>query len=362
MKTFKQHILKAYPYTGGSTREPHVVHKLSSNENPLGPSPKAIAAMRRELENVHEYQFESDAIFCEKLAENVDTHLNADQFLPANGGMELLDIICRGFLEPGTSCILSSPTFMAYKNFAELSGATVIDVPLLPESYQLNVPAILDSIDETTRLIFVANPNNPTSSIFPEKDIFALIKRLPDHVVLVYDEVYYHYVDKTDYARAADFINEGKNIIGIHSFSKAYGLAGIRLGYLFSTPAITKYLRHFRRPFMVSSMSMVAGMAALDDHFHISRSVEMVTKEKEWLYTQLEKQGIRFWPSDANFILIRPPIESAEFVRFLLSKGIMVRSTDALGAPGLIRITIGTPEMNQALVEAILSLRFCKIQ
>ena len=159
---------------------------------------------------------------------------------------------------------------------------------------------------------------------------------------------------------AADLINENKNVIGIHSFSKAYGLAGMRIGYLFSTPAITKYLRHFRRPFMISSLSIVAGMAALDDDFHISRTIEMVTREKEWLYAQLVKQGIRFYPTDANFILVQPPIAAADFVRLLHSKGIMVRSTEALGAMGLVRITIGTPEMNQALIEAILSLRFCK--
>ena len=360
MKTFKHHILKSYPYTGGSTREPHVKYKLSSNENPLGPSPKALAAIRQALDGLHEYQFENDVEFCEKLAESVYGHLYSKQFLPANSGMELLDIICRGFLEPGTSCILSSPTFMAYKNFAELAGATVVDVPLKKLNYSLDVSAILDSINETTRILFVSNPNNPTGTLFSDTAIRALVDNLPDHVVLVYDEAYYHYVDRKDYVRAADLINENKNVIGIHSFSKAYGLAGMRLGYLFSTPAITKYLRHFRRPFMVSSLSMVSGMAALDDHYHITRTTEMVTREKEWLYAQLIRQGIQFYPTDANFILIRPPGDPADFVRHLSSRGIMVRSTEALGAMGLVRITIGTPEMNQALIEAILSLRFCK--
>ena len=174
----------------------------------------------------------------------------------------------------------------------------------------------------------------------------------------MYDEVYYHFVKRNDFVRAADLINEKKNVIGIHSFSKSYGLAGLRLGYLFSTPRIANYLRHIRRPFMVSSLSIVAGMAALDDQFHIQRTVDMVTREKEWLYSQLIRLGIRFLPTDANFILIRPPVESAEFIRFLLTKGIMVRNTEALGAAGLVRITIGTPEMNRALVEAISSLVF----
>lgn len=360
MKTFKQHILKTFPYTGGSAREANVVHKLSSNENPLGPSPKAIAAIRAALDDLYEYQFENDTAFCIKLSESAYGQLNADQFLPANSGMEILDIICRGFLEPGTSCILSSPTFMAYKNFSELSGAKVIDVTLKRPDFELDVSGILEAIDETTRIVFVSNPNNPTGTIFPEKDIATLAEKIPDHVVLVYDEAYYHYVNKPNYTRASDLINENKNVIGIHSFSKVYGLAGMRLGYLFSTPAIAKYLRNLRRPFMISTLSMVGGMAALDDHFHITRSVDMVTREKEWLYAQLEKLGIKFWPGDANFILIQPPIESAAFVRVLLQKGIMVRNAEPLGAAGLVRITVGTPEMNQALTEAILSLRFCK--
>ncbi len=356
MKTFKQHILKTFPYTGGSAREAHVLHKLSSNENPLGPSPKAVSAIRAALDDLHEYQFENDKDFCVKLAESVYGQLNAVQFLPANSGMEILDIICRGFLEPGTAVVLSSPTFMAYKNFSELSGARVIDVPLNNPDYSLNVSGILESIDETTRIVFVANPNNPTGAIFPEKDIALLAEKIPDHVVLVYDEAYYHYVQKPNYTRAADLINEGKNVIGIHSFSKVYGLAGLRLGYLFSSKVIANYLRHFRRPFMISSLSMIAGMAALDDHFHITRSVDMVTREKEWLYAQLEKMGIKFWPGDANFILIEPPIEASVFVRLLLQKGIMVRNAEPLGAAGLVRITVGTPEMNQALTESIKSL------
>jgi len=356
MKIFKQHILQTYPYTGGSAREPHVLHKLSSNENPLGPSPKAVAAMRAAIETIHEYQYENDTAFCKKLSDSLHGQLHANQFLPANSGMEILDIICRGFLEPGTTALLSSPTFMAYKNFAELAGAKVIDIPLNSIDFSLNVSGILDAIDETTRIVFVSNPNNPTGTLFPEKDIALLAEKIPDHVVLVYDEAYYHYVSKPNYTRAADLINEGKNVIGLHSFSKAYGLAGIRLGYLFSSEKITNYLRHFRRPFMISSLSMIGGMAALDDHFHISRSVDMVTREKEWLYAQLEKLGIKYWPGDANFILAEPPVDATAFVSALLQKGIMVRNAEPLGARGLVRITIGTHEMNQALIEAISEL------
>jgi histidinol-phosphate aminotransferase len=364
MISFKKHILDSIPYVGGSTREQNsggkALHKLSSNENPLGPSPKALTAIGKALSSLHEYQFQDDQVFTEKLSEHFEGKLSHEQFLPANSGMELLDIICRGLLEPGTSCILSSPTFMAYKNFAELAGARVIDVPLLQETFSLNVPGILHAIDQSTRIIFIGNPNNPTGALFPERDIRFLLAGLPDHVVLVYDEVYHHFVDRLDYIRASDMITEGENVIGIHSFSKAYGLAGIRLGYLFSTPEITKYLRHFRRPFMISSLSMTAGIAALDDVDHISRTVRMTILEKKWLYPALKRSGICYYPSDSNFILIRPPVPAARFCDYMLRQGIMVRSAEPLGAPGFVRITVGDREMNKGLMEAIKSLQFSK--
>jgi histidinol-phosphate aminotransferase len=360
---FKKHVLRSYPYIGGSTREKinegKNIFKLSSNENPLGPSPKAVSAIIQSLGNLHEYQFQDDRRFVNALSEHIG--LSPDHFLPANSGMELLDIICRGFLEPGTSCILSSPTFMAYKNFAELAGARVIDVPLLKENFSLDTHGILCAIDETTRVIFISNPNNPTGSLFPERDIRALIDGLPEHVVMVYDEVYYHFVDRGDYIRASQLIAENKNVIGLHSFSKAYGLAGLRLGYLFSTLAMTEYLRHFRRPFMVPALSVAAAIAALDDNEHLTRTVHLVAHEKKWICTELRRHGITYWPSDANFILIRPPIPAHLFCDYLLQKGVMVRGTDPLGAPGLVRITVGTRVMNEALVEAIYCLQFGKV-
>jgi len=365
MKIFKPHILDSHPYVGGSTREKQddgkQVFKLSSNENPLGASPMAVAAIRRALDNLHEYQYHDDGLFLEKLSAHFEGELLADQFLPANSGLELLDIICRGFLSPGTSCILSSPTFMAYKNFAELAGATVVDVPLHKENYMLDVRGIISAIDDTTRVIFVANPNNPTGSLFPDRDIRALAAAIPDHVVLVYDEAYHHYVERRDYVRATEFIAADKNVIGLHSFSKAFGLAALRLGYLFSTPKISSYLRHFRRPFMISSLAMEAGMAALDDHDHLARTIRTNSIEKRLLYKELNNLGIPYWSSDANFILIHPQINSLRFCQYLLQNGVMVRSAIPLGAPGLVRISIGTREMNEALVKSVYNLHYLKV-
>jgi histidinol-phosphate aminotransferase len=358
MNFFKPHIEQAKPYKGGSTREGNVtagktVYKLSSNENLLGPSPKALLAIQNNLHSLNEYRYENDRVFCEALSDFWDRRLAPDQFITANSGMELLDLICRGFLEPGAECILSTPTFLAYKSFAGVEGARVVDVPLKGEDFALDVEGILDAVNERTRILFIANPNNPTGSFFSRQSIDSLIGQLPPQVVVIYDEVYYHYVDQPDYPRALDYISQGKNVIGIHSFSKAYGLAGIRLGYAFSTPSIAGYLHNLRRPFMINTLSMEAGIAALGDREHIQRTVDNVRTEKEGLYRQLKGQGIAYWESQANFILFRSPYANDAFVRDMLEQGIMVRSGEVFGAAGCCRVTIGDKEANRAFGRAL---------
>jgi histidinol-phosphate aminotransferase len=353
---FKEFIVNTHPYKGGSIREGENIIKLSSNENPLGASPKAVKAVYKCMQQVSEYGFQDDQLFTEKLSQFFEGSMSPGQFLPANSGMELLDMVCRAFLEPGDSCILSSPTFMAYKNFAELCGANVIDVPLKKDSFAMDVYGIIAAIDETTRIIFISNPNNPTGSFITRTEMDELINHLPDQVVLLYDEAYYQYVGQPDYPRAQDYIERGKNVIGLHSFSKAYGLAGLRLGYIFSTPKITEYLRHLRRPFMVNSLSMEAGMAALDDWEHLAATLKLIHTEKKWLYQELDKLKIQYWKTEANFILIRPEKDAEIFTAKLLEAGIMVRTTGVMGAPGCVRVTIGTREMNVAFILAVMNM------
>jgi histidinol-phosphate aminotransferase len=371
MPFFKDYILNTHPYKGGSTRtdagikdagtnDERELHKMSSNENPLGASPKAVEAIFKNLHQVSEYGFQDDRIFCEKLSNFFEEALLPEQFLPANSGMELLDLICRAFLSPGDSCILSSPTFMAYKNFAELCGARVVDVPLKKDSFSLDVYGIITAINKSTRLIFISNPNNPTGSFISRSEMNELVNFLPAHVVLIYDEAYYQYVEEPEYPRAQDYIEKGKNVIGLHSFSKAYGLAGLRLGYIFSTTKIMEYLRHLRRPFMINSLSMEAGMAALDDWPHLAKTLELNRIEKAWMYEQLNKIKIKYWKTQANFILFRPQSDAQSFTAKLLWEGIMVRSTSVMCAPDCIRVTIGTREMNAAFIVALTKIHLPK--
>jgi histidinol-phosphate aminotransferase len=180
-----------------------------------------------------------------------------------------------------------------------------------------------------------------------------LIDRIPDQVVVVYDEVYYHYVDRPDYPRALDYIIKGKNVIGLHSFSKAYGLAGIRLGYAFSTLEIAVYLNKLKRPFMINTLTMAAGIAALTDDGYISRTRMLIAREKQWLYLELGKAGIDYVGSQANFIFFKAPIEDKLFAAQMLEHGVMVRTCEPFLAPGFIRVTIGTREANEAFIDGL---------
>jgi len=356
-KRFKKHIRESSPYIGGTTRSreegKEKIFKLSSNENLLGPSPLAVRAIEKAIPQIFEYNYQDDLLLRNAISSSSDSRIDPDQVVTANSGMELIDMICRAFVEPGDECILSSPTFLAYKNFANLSGARMKDVPLKERDFMLDVEGILNAVSEKTRIIFISSPNNPTGSIVTKSEMEKLMRGLNNRCVVIYDEVYHHYVSDRAYARALDFINEGYPLIGLHSFSKAYGLAGIRLGYCFSIPEIADYLSKLRRPFMINTLSMEAGIIALSDHEHIERTVELVEREKSWLYKELRSFGIKFWPGHANFILMESPYRCADFEADMLQGGVMIRTAEVFGAPGKIRLTVGTRQANAAFINLL---------
>lgn len=357
-KIFKPYI-KEKDYAGGITREEvknkaqvDKIWKLSSNENILGPSPLAQKAIADSLQNIHEYDFRDDHQLKNAICKSYDV-LQNENIVTANSGIEVLELITRAFLKPGLECIISHPTFVAYESMIENEGAKVINIPLNSKSYTLEIDLILAAVNEKTRLVFVTNPNNPTGTYTNKERIDYLVDNLPEDVIVVYDEVYFHFADAHDFPRAYDYIKENKNVIGVHSFSKAYGLAGIRLGYAFSTPVIAEYLENIRRPFIINTMTMLAGIAALKDIEHLEKTKELIRTEKKWLYQEFERLGIKSWPSQANFIFIHSKINLANFIEEMLNQGIMIRPCDKFGAPNGARITIGNREANTALVKAI---------
>lgn len=352
---FKSYLLNQATYKGGKARDEdskQKIYKLSSNENPIGASPLAVEALTKYTHTAFEYPEATNQEFHEALESFYEGEIKADQFVTTNSGVANIELVMRGFLEPGTEFIYSSPAFIAYRGFGEKMGAQGIDVPLMGEEFDLDVEGILAAINDKTRLILITSPNNPTGTHIPKPVIDKLINNLPDHVVLLFDEVYYQFVDADDYVRATPYVKQGKNVVAINSFSKAYGLAGLRVGYSYSTSEISGYLRNLRRPFMVNTLSMKAAMAALKDETFINETVKVVHKGREYLYEELARAGCKFWKTQANFILIRPEMHSTVFVTDMANEHVMVRPAEGMQDPRGVRVTIGDMQANKAFVEA----------
>lgn len=356
---FKEYLMPKAPYSGGkgikevqSLVKGKPIYKLSSNENALGASPKALQTLKQNIEQIHQYPERSDIRLRKALDNFYQGKVAFEQFITENSGVALIENICRAFLSEGDEVIVSNPCFKPYIMFTKRCGAQAIDVPLEVETFALNVEGILDKISDRTRLVFLTNPNNPTGTTIAKDDLDNLLKGLPEHVVLVIDEVYYQFVEDQNFSRAYEYLEQGHQVIGINSFSKAYGLAGMRIGYAYSSPEIAAYLRQLNRPFNLDTLTLEAAIAALSDQAFIDQIVKLVKEEKKYLYAELDKLGVKYWKSEANFILIKPGISSKLFEQKMLEEGVMVRPVDKFGAPDCVRVTIGTHEANRAYIDA----------
>ena len=360
LSPFKPWLYGKETYKGGKSRNQisldKKLYKLSSNENLLGSSPKAIAAIKKHLSEINEYPDQTDDRYQEALEKFYQSRVKAGQFITANSGVETLELITRAFLSEGNEVIISNPCFKPYQMFSEKEGARVIDIPLLGDEFELDVEGIMSAITDQTRLVFLTNPNNPTGSYIPEKQLDELLFQLPSHVIAVFDEVYYQFADKADYKRALPYVEQGLQVIGVNSFSKAYGLAGLRMGYAYTSTELARYVQTVRRPFMVNTLCLEAAIAALEDQEFIQQTTALIKSEKEFLYPRLDALGIKYWKSQCNFFMMKPPISSQQAEEEMLKHGIMIRPVDAFGAPGCIRITIGTREANEAMILALESI------
>jgi len=354
---FKPYLKPTIVYRGGKTLneiDPNKkVYKLSSNENRLGSSPKAIRAIAEAATKLNLYPDRDDSRFQSALEEFYNGEIKQGQFITGPSGSEVLELIIRAFMSEDTECIISNPAFLVYQMFSEKMGSSIVDVPLKMPDYALDVAGILAAINDKTRLIFLTSPNNPTGSYIPKKDLDAIVEALPEHVVLILDEVYFQYADAPDYVRALPYVKSGKKVIGVNSFSKAYGLAGLRIGYAYTTAELANYVRQLYKPFLINIIALEAGIAALKDTDFLEATVQLVQTEKKYLYKSFDEMGIDYWKTQGNFILIKSPIDEYEFENKMFEEGVMVRPVANFGAPGCIRITIGTHEDNIACVAAL---------
>jgi histidinol-phosphate aminotransferase len=332
-------------------REHHLpiesVIKLASNENPLGPSPKAVAAMRKALDSLHLYPDGNAFYLKRKLAERLA--VGTDQIVLGNGSNEIIEFVGHALMRPGVDVVVSDYCFAIYPIMARMFGANIISVPAKELGHDL--PAMLNAVTPQTRVMFVANPNNPTGTLAPKEQIEQLVSEVPDSVLLVMDEAYIDFLDNP--ADLLPLVRKQKtNLLLMRTFSKIYGLAGLRLGYGIGHPGLIGVLEKIRQPFNINSMIQAGAIAALDDEEHLVRTKENNAKGLEFFESKLHQLKIEFAPSAANFILVKVG-DGQRVFESMQRAGVITRPMGGYKLPEWIRITIGTPKENERCLGAL---------
>ncbi len=330
------------------------IYKLQNNENPLGPSPRVVEAINAIAPTLSYYPEFSDIKLRRAIVNVLGDELTPEHIFTGCSGFEVLELIARAFLSSGDEVILCSPTFTgAYSRVISPLGAIVVDVPLVPETFEYRVEAVLGAINEKTKLIMICNPNNPTGTVIPADKIDALISAVPDHVLVVADEVYHHFVDDPAFPDSIQYVRQGKNIAIVHSFSKAYGLAGMRLGYGIARPEIANYIAGMHRGFHQNKLALAAGIAACEDQAHLRHVVEILRGEAAWVCEQFDRLDIRYWRPAANFILFETKMLAEALEQRLLERGFLLRGQARNNMPYCMRISLSIREDNQAFIDAL---------
>ena len=351
-------ILDINPYVPG---ESHVAGgvkpiKLSSNETPLGPSPKAIAAFKAEADQLERYPDGAATALRKAIAELYG--LNPDRIVCGSGSDELINLLAHAYLGPGDETVYTEHGFLMYKIATLSCGATPVPVP--EKDYRADVDAILARVSDKTKIVFLANPNNPTGTYIPHDEVRRLHKGLPAHTLLVLDAAYCEYVRRNDYEAGLELVATTENTVMTRTFSKIYGLAALRLGWAYCPAGVADVLNRVRGPFNVTAPSLAAGVAALADRAHLETAIAHNDKWLAWTTAEIEKLGLKVTPSVGNFILIHFPTEkgrdAASADEMLKSRGIILRRVAAYGLPNALRMTIGTEEDNRAVVAALAKL------
>jgi len=325
------------------------VIKLASNENPLGPSPLAIEAAQKALSSSNRYPDGNGFYLREALSKK--HAIPAENIILGGGSTELIDLSGRIALVPGDCGVTSYGSFPLYHIAIRATGARYFDVPM--REYHFDLEAIAREMPEETKLIFLANPNNPTGTMFSADKLDAFLAHIPEHILVVLDEAYCDYVDASNYSRSIEIVRGGRNLLVLRTFSKVYGLAGLRIGYGIGPAALLAEMNKIRGPFNTSGIAQAAALAALDDTEHVRRSIESNRVGLAQLTSGLQKLGIKFVPSVANFLLVIFGTETEPLVEALLKHGVIVRPMRWMGFPSAIRVTVGTHEENQKFLHAL---------
>jgi len=322
--------------------------KLASNENLLGPSPKALAAIRKELPNIHMYPEGPCTLLRQALADRFS--MPEARIVISNGADNLILMIACAFVDEGDEVVMADPTFAVYTNVTQIMGGKPVNVRVRDFTHDLD--GILKKVNRKTKLVFICNPNNPTGTIITHDALDDFFARLPGHVIVILDEAYADFAEHPHYPNGLEYV-DGHPVIVLRTFSKVYGLAGLRIGYALGGEELMHCLYQVRDPFPVHRLAQVAAVAALKDIDHAVKSIQLVYEGRRYLYKELDRMGLTYVPSEANFVLIDFGKDIREVFEALLREGIIIRPGQMWGFPTMGRVTLGRMEDNKRFIKAL---------
>lgn len=350
------HIANLKPYPPGKPleeleREYGITDsiKLASNENPLGTSPLALEAIRSHLKNLRRYPDGSAYYLKQRLSQRLG--VEESSIVLGNGSNEIIDLVIRTFVQPKEEVLISEPTFLVYPLMTQAVGARAVKVP--QKNFAHDLQAMAEAATKNTRVVFLDNPNNPSGTVISRKDFEAFRSRIPQDVIIVLDEAYMEFADPEQTMTGLEYLNGYPPVMSLRTFSKAYGLAGLRVGYGVMPPEVAGYLNRTRQPFNVNSLAQVAALAALDDEEFLQETQKIVREGLAFLYVELDKLQLRTHATQANFFLIEVGYDGRKVYEAMLRRGVIVRAMNSYGLDNYIRISVGRPEENKRFVEGL---------
>ncbi|MCL5773211.1 MAG: histidinol-phosphate transaminase [Firmicutes bacterium] len=353
-KIVKPNILDCNAYIAGKPIEEvqkllglKDVIKLASNENPLGPSPKAVETIMHYVHSLNYYPDDANVRFKAALAGH--WNLKPGNIFVGNGSMQLLELICKTFVGGGDEVVAGKPSFRVFYELVRAAGGNLVEVPL--KNYVHDLPAMLKAITGRTKLVIICNPNNPTGTVVSHEEINEYLKNVPDHLITILDEAYIDFAD--NFRDPLDYLKTGKKLIILRSFSKIYGLAGLRLGYGITTEDVSDMIERARMPFTVSLLAQTAGISALKDEEFRLKTIENNNEVKALMYKRFEEMGLEYVPTQANFIAVNVKTDDLMVFNELLKEGVIVFAGTNTFMPGFLRVTIGTPSQAERFLKAL---------
>ncbi len=326
--------------------DPASIVKMASNENPLGPAPMALDAIRSAAEDMHIYPDGGGYKLCTALASK--NNVDSENVILGNGSNEIIELLCHSFLNKNAVLIAAEHAFVVYKFMVTLFGANYVEVP--DPNFVHDLDGMAAAVTDETRLLFIANPNNPTGTMVDEETIDQFMAKVPDHVVVVFDEAYHEFV--TNAPDTLKYVREGRNVIVLRTFSKAYGLAGLRIGYGLGAPQVVNILQKARQPFNTNEVAQRAALASLEDVNHVKATVENNAKGLAFYEVAFQEMGLEYVPSVANFILVN--VNGGDYVfSEMLKQGVIVRAMRGYKLPDWVRISVGTESENIRCIEVL---------